>query len=396
MGIFSTMLRPLLFRLDPESAHHAAIVACELAARVPLALDLVENLYGSPAHPRLATTVAGIRFPNPVGLSAGYDKNGTAVAVLSRMGFGYVDVGSVSNAPSEGNTVRPRLFRLPADEALGIFYGVPSDGAPVVARRFAAHPSRVPLGVTLVETNTGKPNQAADVIAEMVAAANPFRGHADMLFVSAACPNETSGTRPFSDLDNLRQLFEKLGEYSNLPALFLKIKAPVDLIERIVEIATVFPFIRGFQPSVGPPRPYVGLNTPADVVARTPGSITGPHAKPYLLQSLKDWYERIDPARHVLIATGGIRSGPDAYDAIRAGASLVGLVTALVYHGPGLARRINDELAALLERDGFAHVSDAVGADRLPGQRNSAKMRSAVIGMHQERITSTAPSRRSR
>jgi dihydroorotate dehydrogenase len=365
MDIYRTALRPLLFRLDPEWAHHQAMLACRVAAQLPIALSLVEKLYGTPANDRLAATVAGIRFPNPVGLSAGYDKNGTSVAVLSRMGFGYVDVGSVSLEPSSGNAARPRLFRLPADEALVVYYGVPNDGAAVVARRFTDHPSRVPLGVTLVETNTGRPNEAREVITEIAAAAIPFRGLTDMIFISAACPNEESGARPFSDLDNLRRLFEKLAQHSNLPPVFLKIKAPVDQIERIVGIATSFPFIKGFQPSVGPPRPYVGLKTPPEVLAGMPGSATGPHAKPYLLQCLKDWYERLDPARHVLIATGGIRSGADAYDAIRAGASLVGLVTALVFHGPGLARRINSELSALLERDGYANVAGAVGADRV-------------------------------
>jgi len=370
MDIYRMALRPLLFRLDPEWAHHQAMLACRLIARLPLALGIVEKLYGTRANPRLATSVAGIHFPNPVGLSAGYDKNGNSVAVLSRMGFGYVDVGSVSLEPSSGNTARPRLFRLPADEALVVYYGVPNDGAAVVAGRFTDHPSRVPLGVTLVETNTGRANEASDVIAEIAAAAIPFRGLTDMIFISAACPNETSGTRPFSDLDNLRRLFDKLGQHPNLPPVFLKIKAPANQIERIVGIATAFPFIKGFQPSVGPPRPYVGLNTSAAVLASMPGSATGPHAKPYLLQCLKDWYERLDPGRHVLIATGGIRCGADAYDAIRAGASLVGLVTALVYHGPGLARRVNVELSALLERDGYANVADAVGADRARRQRS--------------------------
>jgi dihydroorotate dehydrogenase len=364
VSVYRDAVRPLLFRFDPEGVHHATTALCSVAARVPTALDLIEEWYGTPADPRLATTVAGIDFPNPVGLGAGYDKNGAAVGVLSRMGFGYVDVGSVSNTPSAGNPGRPRLWRLPADRAVMVHYGVPSDGAYAVAQRFAKRPSRVPLGVTVVETNTGAANDVPAVIAEITEAIGRFRESADVVFISAACPNETSGAKPFADFDNLRRLFEAIGRYATLPPVFLKIKAEPDQIEQIVAIATPFPFLKGFLPSVAPARPYRELKTPAAELDRMPGTATGPYSKPYLLAALRNWRSRIDPKRHVLIANGGIWNGNDAYDAIRAGASLVGLVTALVYEGPGLARRINQELSALLERDGFARVADAVG---LPG-----------------------------
>jgi len=183
------------------------------------------------------------------------------------------------------------------------------------------------------------------------------------LSISAFCPNETSGSRPFADLGNLRRLFEALGRIPDLPPVILKIKAYGEQIDRIIEVATAFPFVRGFLPSVAPAKPYAGLRTPAAEFEHLPGTATGPYSKPYLLRDMHEWYSRIDPTRHILIANGGIRSGADAYAAIRAGASLVGLVTALVYQGPGLARRINRELAALLARDGFASVADAVGVD---------------------------------
>lgn len=360
MNVYEDAIRPLLFRFDPENVHNATTALCSLAARTP-ALPLVEQLFGTRADPRLATTVAGIAFPNPLGLGAGYDKNGAAVPVLSRMGFGYIDVGSVSKHPSGGNQGRPRLWRMPTDRAVMVHYGVPSDGAAVVAQRFAARPSRVPLGVTIVETNTGRANEPAEVIAEMTDAVGMFRETADMIFISSACPNETSGAKPFSDYANFLRLFEAIGRFPSLPPVFLKVKATPVQMEELIPIANDFPFLKGFQTSVAPPRPYTGLNTPAAAMERMPGTATGPYTMPHLLSTLHEWRSRIDPARHVLIALGGIWTGQDAYDAIRAGASLCGLVTALVYEGPGLARRVNEELSALLERDGFANVSEAVG-----------------------------------
>ena len=361
--MYRAVIRPLLFRLDPEHVHHATMVACAAAGRVGPVRTLVERRFGTPADPRLATTVGGVRFPNPVGLGAGYDKDARGLELLSRLGFGYLDVGSVSLEPSAGNSVRPRLHRLADDEALMVNYGVPSDGAVAVARRFASAAHRVPLAVTIVETNTGRPAEANAVIAELTACARPFLGLVDLLFISAACPNSTGAAQPFSNVENVRRLFESLGRYADLPPVFLKIRATGDEIDRIVEIAAAFPFVRGFRPEIAAPQPYTGLRTPRETLARMPGTATGPLFHPLLLERIRDWYARIDPTRHALIANGGIRSGADAYAAIRAGASLVGLVTAIVYHGPGLARRINTELAALLARDGFANVADAVGAD---------------------------------
>jgi|GEM_PF-581287 dihydroorotate dehydrogenase (fumarate)/dihydroorotate dehydrogenase len=363
MRLYEDLVRPFLFRFDPEGVHHATMMACRVAGTSSIAKSFAQRVFGTPPDARLETTVAGIRFPNPVGLGAGYDKNGEGVEFLSRLGFGYIDVGSVSHSPSAGNTARPRLFRIPADEGLMVYYGVPSDGAPTVAARLSGRRLPVPLGVTIVETNTGKPNDPSAVIAEMTEAVAPFVGVVDLLFVSAACANDTTGAHPFSDLENLRRLLASFARYDAIPPVFLKIRATVDQIDRIVEISNEFPFVKGFRPGIIAPRPYIGFNTPAEELARMPGTATGPFRKPVLLATLREWYARIDRTRHSLIAHAGIRSGRDAYEAIRAGASLTGLVTALVYEGPGLARRINEELAALLQADGFANVADAVGAD---------------------------------
>ena len=118
MRLYQDAVRPLLFHFDPEGVHHATMKACAAAGTSGVVRALAASMFGTPADARLATTVAGVRFPNPVGLGAGYDKNGEGVELLSRLGFGYIDVGSVSYSPSNGNAARPRLFRIPADEGL--------------------------------------------------------------------------------------------------------------------------------------------------------------------------------------------------------------------------------------------------------------------------------------
>src|SRR5215217_4551975 len=149
-------VRPVLFRLDPERAHDLTVRAGELASRSRIACRALAAL---DFDPRLAVEVAGIRFPSPLGLAAGFDKSARAVPLLSVLGFGHVEVGSVSMDPSAGNP-RPRLFRLPGERAIAVAYGVPNDGAERVAARLAGQRAAVPLGVNVVSTNRGEATAA--------------------------------------------------------------------------------------------------------------------------------------------------------------------------------------------------------------------------------------------
>src|SRR5687767_9903490 len=148
MGAYSTIVRPLAFGLDPERAHRLALRAGGMAR---FAAPALRAIYGV-TDPRLATNVAGIRFETPIGLSAGFDKSGEAIETLAALGFGFVEIGSVSIDPSGGNP-RPRLFRLPEDRAIVVAYGVPNDGARAVAGRLSGMRLPVPLGINIVKTN---------------------------------------------------------------------------------------------------------------------------------------------------------------------------------------------------------------------------------------------------
>jgi dihydroorotate dehydrogenase (fumarate)/dihydroorotate dehydrogenase len=309
----------------------------------------------------LATTVAGIAFPNPVGLGAGYDKSANAIPMLSRMGFGFLEIGSVSRWPSSGNPVRPRAFRLPADEAVIVNYGVPNDGADIVAARVRNAESAVPVGVNLVETNTGREAPTEAVIAELAHAAAMFAPVARFLAISAECAN-APGIHPIAQLENLRRLLDAIGSRGPLPPVFIKLRVPEERIDDVLRVTDQFPFVRGFRVNTITPRPYVGLATPSSTWERMPGSLSSPALGfPAMLDAVRAWYVRADPQRYALIASGGIRTGDDAYRAMEAGASLVQCVTALVYAGPSLARRINEELLARLSSDGIGNIADIIG-----------------------------------
>jgi len=363
MGIYRRAVRPLLFRLDPEWVHNAAISLGHAVGRLGAAAA-VRTLYGF-SDPRLRQRFGALDFANPVGLAAGFDKNGKAVRTLAAVGFGSVEVGSVSAHSSSGNAMSPRLFRLPADEAIVVYYGVPNDGALTVSRRLARAGLGVPLGVNLVETNSGRPVAVDDVIAEFTDAARAFVGVADYLSLNLNCPNTTGGHSPFDDAARLREL---LGEYrgiSDIPPVFVKLTATDNPVRRdaVLQAIEGFDCVAGLIFNLPPGTNYAGLKTPPAELNRMPGTLCGRPARELVNAAIRAWFPHVDRRRHLIIGSGGIAGAEDAYEKIRLGASLLQLYTALIYSGPGLVREINRGLCRLLERDGFGHLSEAIGAD---------------------------------
>jgi dihydroorotate dehydrogenase len=361
-------VRPLLFRLDAETSHRATLGLARALARSRTIVAALERRLAV-RHPSLRTSVAGIDFPGPVGLAAGFDKNAEAVAVTSRIGFGFVEVGSVSEHPSAGNAARPRVWRLPADAALRVYYGCPNHGAEVVSARLRRQRLPVPLGVNVVETNTGTLATAAEAASEIAGAAGRFAGLADYLVLNLSCPNmPQGGCGLFDDTGALRLMLQCVARHPPLPPVFLKLTPPGDaddprVIDAILEAVDPFGFVKGFILNIPNRRPGETLRTPAAELAATRGGITGPSLRGPTNAAIRAWYARIDRSRHALIGAGGIGSAADAYATIRLGASLIELYTALVYQGPTLVARINEELARLLARDGLRSIAEAVGID---------------------------------
>ncbi len=309
-----------------------------------------------PDDPVLRTRVLGLDFPNPLGLAAGFDKNAEAWSAALRMGFGFVETGTVTPLPQVGNP-RPRLFRLVEDEAVINRMGFNNDGMDAAARHLAG-PRRGVVGV-----NIGKNRETADPVVDYAACAARLGPLADYVVVNVSSPN-TPGLRALQDPEALWRIVDAVAQAlaracpGDAPPILVKI-AP-DLTERDREdIAAV---ARGAA--------VAGLIVANTTVARPVGLRSrwrtesgGLSGKPLFEPStelLADMYRRTG-GTVPLIGVGGIASGGDAYLKIRAGASLIQVYTAFVYQGPVLIRRIKDELAALLHADGYDEVAAAVG-----------------------------------
>jgi dihydroorotate dehydrogenase len=362
MTLYSTFIRPLAFRLEPETAHHLAIAAggcLGWAAGAMRILTLVED-------ERLSLDVAGLHFPGPIGLAAGFDKSGMAISALAGLGFGLIEIGSVSIEPSVGNP-RPRLWRLPDDRAIIVHYGLPNDGATIIAERLSKTRLPVPLGVNLVVTNRGAgapPLSADQIIGEYVAAVQVMAPHADYLMLNLSCPNTVDGRDFFADNGHLDACLSALDEMNLKLPVFLKVSPLGGLaaIERVLAAAEAKRFVSGFMFNLPPAKPE-GMRTPERIWRTLPGAVSGPPASALADFCIRETFRRMDRKRHVLIGAGGVSSAEEAYAKIRNGASLVQLLTALIYEGPGVVRRITKGLADLLTRDGIKHLRDAVGVD---------------------------------
>ena len=362
MTIYSSILRPVAFRLDPETAHHLAIAAGRGLgwAAGPLRAALrVEN-------DRLASEVAGLHFPTPIGLAAGFDKSGAAVRTLAALGFGSIEIGSMSIDPSRGNP-KPRLWRLPQDRAIVVHYGLPNDGADAISARLAGTHLPVPLGINLVVTNRGPsaaPLNADQIIGEYTAAAEAMAPHADYLMMNLSCPNTVDGRDFFADRGHLDAFLAALDETRLRLPVFLKLSplGGIEAIERVLAAADGRNSVSGFMFNLPPVKPE-GLRTPERVWRDLPGAVSGPPAAALADVCIRETFRRMDRKRHLLIGAGGVFTAEDAYAKIRLGASLVQIMTALIYQGPGVVRTITRGLADLLARDGVKNVRDAVGVD---------------------------------
>ncbi|HKX08111.1 MAG TPA: quinone-dependent dihydroorotate dehydrogenase [Stellaceae bacterium] len=342
---------PLLRLLPPETAHRASIVALRVGI-VPRA---------TAADPQsLGITLWGRRFPNPVGLAAGFDKNAEVPDAMLRFGFGLVETGTVTPRPQPGY-LKPRLFRLTEDGALINRLGFNNEGLDAVRARLAGRRGRRGL----VGANLGKNKDSTDAVADYVAGVRALAPLADYLVVNVSSPN-TPGLRDLQRKASLLALIAALKSAraetapTDPPPLLLKIAPDLSESER-AEIAEAS-LETGIDGLIISNTTVARPATLRSTHAREAGGLSG---RPLLAAStaLVAEMRRLTQGRLPLVGVGGIAGGADAYAKIRAGASLVQLYSMLVYEGPGLVSRIKRDLAGFLARDGFASIADAVGAD---------------------------------
>jgi dihydroorotate dehydrogenase len=341
--MLASAVLPLLRRIDPERAHGMALGALRLG---------LGGHSRAPDDPALAISVLGRRFANPIGLAAGFDKGAVAAKPLMRLGFGFVETGTVTPLPQPGNP-QPRLFRLEPDRAVINRLGFNNAGLQAYLRQLVPLADRlVPLGA-----NVGINKEGADPVRDYPALIAAVAPHADYAVINVSSPN-TPGLRDLQGEAHLSSILSAVARIANRPPVLVKIAPDLsrDGLAAVVETCVSHGIEGLIVGNTTITRPE-GLRSPH---AGEPGGLSGAPlfalstavlARAFLLAR----------GRLTLIGTGGVFSGEDALTKIRAGASLVQLYTGFAYHGPALIPRLKAELAAALKAAGFNRIEDAVG-----------------------------------
>jgi len=356
--LYKAIFRRIFFLVDPETIHDRMIGSGKFLGSNLLTKKIVAFLY-SYSHKSLEQKIMGIKFSNPIGLAAGFDKDAVLPDMLSYLGFGFAEVGSITGEPCVGNP-KPRLWRLEKSKGLVVYYGLKNEGCEKISRRLKSRTFQIPIGTNIAKTNSKKTVGLEEGIADYLKAYKKFTNIGNYFAINISCPNSFGG-QDFENGKRLDKLLVKIDEIPTRKPVFLKISPDLgkNEIDEIIEASrkhNVAGFICANATKKRIDRKII------DTVVPRKGGITG---KPIegLANDLISYVYRKTKGKFVIIGCGGVFSAEDAYKKIKLGASLVQIFTGMIFEGPQVISEINQGLVNLLKKDGFANISQAVGIE---------------------------------
>jgi len=354
MSFFSyDTLKKILFRLDPETAHSVAGFGLKTVAYCPTLLRYVKN-ENFVTHPMLQQKIFGRTFQNPVGLGAGFDKNGQYITAMPTMGFGFTEIGTVTPKPQDGNA-KPRLFRLIEDNSIQNAMGFNNKGSHYILQRLKKlYFFDYPIGINIGKNKVTPENEALQDYEILFKA---FKNYGDYIVINISSPN-TPGLRELQNENFIKAIFKMAKEITTQPIL-LKIAPDMEAKDAVALCKTA---VQAGAAGIIATNTTIDYSLTDSPQKRDFGGISGAllTQKSYRLFKAiaKELY-----GKTLLISVGGIDSAEEAYRRIKAGASLIQVYSMLVYRGPALIKEINEGLITLLKKDGYTHISEAIGAD---------------------------------
>ncbi|OGD60858.1 dihydroorotate dehydrogenase (quinone) [Candidatus Berkelbacteria bacterium RIFCSPLOWO2_01_FULL_50_28] len=354
------ILKPFFFLFDPESVHNRILTLGQSAGKFVF-LRRVTRWAFFYAHPSLEQTICGINFTNPVGLAAGFDKEGILTDIMPEVGFGFMEIGSITGEPCPGNP-RPRLWRLPKSKALVVYYGLKSSGAKAIARILSKKQFRFPVGISVAKTNS--PATCDDIvgIADYVEAHRQTAEIGAYTTINISCPN-TFGGQPFNDAARLEKLIAAIKQVPCSKPIFVKLPPDLsfDVVDRIIEICLAYKIDGVVCSNLTKDRnnPQVSSKLVEQNIPEH-GGISGKVIEDLSNELIAHVYKQVGK-QLIIIGCGGVFSAEDAYKKIKLGASLIQLITGMVFEGPQLIGQINRGLVKLLHRDDYSNISEAIG-----------------------------------
>jgi dihydroorotate dehydrogenase len=365
--------KPFFFRFDPEDVHdHMTAVGKKIGSTAILRNPTA--LLFSYSHASLWQTIHGITFKNPVGLAAGFDKNAELIETLPSVGFGFAEIGSMTGEACLGNP-KPRLWRLPKSKSLVVYYGLKNEGCEKLAPKielaiYRTHKDKqknIPIGTSVAMTNCQENLFIDNAIKDYAKAFTAFASIGDYTTVNISCPN-TCGGQPFVQPDALEQLLTALDPIKTEKPIFIKISPDISMqdIDRIIDLSHKHRIHGIICTNLTKKRDNDKIK---DAYVPDKGGLSGKVVQDLSDHLISHIYKResSQPSEHrlTIIGCGGIFSAKDAYKKIRLGASLVQMITGMIFEGPQVISEINRGLVELLKKDGFKNISEAVGVDSI-------------------------------
>lgn len=364
--LYFHLAKPILFRFEPDNTHSAMIKFSSVVANVPLFRGFVRLIFRPAKNSILAQKIDGIEYETPVGLAAGFDKNGEIMPTIAALGFGFGEVGSVTDEPCEGNP-RPWFYRLPKTQSAVVNAGLANDGSTEIIKRIKSlHPKSVknfPIILSVAKTNSCKVVSVSEGIKDYVNTVKKAKSVKNIkgFELNISCPN-TFGGEPFTTENNLDKLLKAVDKLNVKKPIYIKMPLNLAwgdfkaLLEVIVKHNVAGVTIANLQKD----------RTIIDLKDKLPdeihGSFSGKPAWQPSNELIKKTYKGYGD-RLTIIGVGGIFTAEDAYTKIKLGADMVEVITGVIFNGPQIVSQINAGLVDLLKRDGYDHISEAVGID---------------------------------
>lgn len=358
LKIIYQLIKKFLFLINPEWIHDFTIKIIKYFSGFSLFNKSVNFIYNY-ENSILNQEICGILFKNPVGLAAGFDKNAELLKFWPNLGFGFVEVGSITGDFCFGNP-KPRLWRLKKSKGLLVYYGLKNDGSEIISKRIRDIKINIPFGISIARTNSQKTVNIQSGILDYIKTCNYFKDIGDYFTINISCPNAFGG-ETFMNPEMLDMLLSEISNLNIKKPIFLKLAPDVskEQIDKILFVAEKYKIINGFICTNLTKRR--DLNILEDNLPKF-GGISG---KPLenLSNELISYIYKKTKGRYIIIGVGGIFNAKDAYLKIKSGASLVQLITGMIFEGPQLISQINFELVQLLKKDGFNSIKEAIGAN---------------------------------
>lgn len=356
--LYRHIFKRIFFLFDAEKVHDFMTGIGKFLGSNIVTRKITALFFNCPDDQILEQTIHGVKFKNPIGLSAGFDKNAELTNIIPEVGFGFEEVGSITGEPCEGNA-KPRLWRLKKSKGLVVYYGLKNDGCEKIAARLKTKRFKIPIGINIAKTNCKATANTETGIKDYVKAYRKFLNIGNYFTINISCPNAFGGD-PFHDPEKLDKLLMALEKFPTKKPIFLKI-AP-DLTDKEIDQMIVVSkkhHIDGFIcTNLTKKRENLLIH---DKKVPDHGGISGKVVEDLSNQMIAKIYQKTK-GKFTIIGCGGIFSAEDAYKKITLGASLVELITGMIFEGPQLISQINLKLAGLLRKSGFKNIKEAVGS----------------------------------